>query len=497
MSNELLKYGKLPPQAIELEGAVLGAIMLEPEKLETVAVVLQPEDFYKPANIKIYKACMDLMNKGSRVDFMTVCEHLRKQGELETVGGSYYVTSLTRDVVSGAHIEEHARIVKEKSIKRNIIKVGMEMVADGFDETYDAFDLHDEAVNKVSDIIAGINRSKIETIGAVMNKAVAESYDRKEKGIDFIGFRTGIPSLDRLIGGFAPSDFIILAGGTGEGKSTLALNIANSIATGGTPTAFFTLEMQNKQLAYKILSDKTESSIKNLRLGNLSDDKWNKVTIQQHKYADVPLYLNDSSGVTIAELCAIIRALVKNKGVKIAFIDYLQLIKAGVKVGIREQEVNYISKELRALALELDIPIVALSQLSRLEKGTSRLYQLSDLRESGALEQDATNVIFIYKPILPNQNRNVTDLTVDGYGKFTTSQDDALIISAKHRSDATGAIRVKEQFWASRFIDYEEPTYEMPTSQVSAQPFTGSVKGNLIPLAEANKKFEEEDDLPF
>lgn len=454
-----MNYGKIPPQAPELEIAVLGAIMLEPSVIEKIGTIIQPDDFYVPANILIFKACLILINNGSRIDIMTVCEKLKKDGELDLVGGIYYVTSLTRDVVSSAHVEEHARLLKEYSIKRQIIKVGMEMVKAGYEPQTDAFQLHDEMVDKVSDIISGINRSKIELIGNVMKKAIQESYDRNQNGIDFIGYRTGIKSLDRLIGGFAPSDFIIIAGGTGEGKSTLALNIANSIANEGIPTAFFTLEMQSKQLAYKILSEETESTIKSLRLGNLTENKWKQLFEQQVKYANIPLYLNDAVGLNISELCSIIRALVKNKGVKIAFIDYLQLIKSGVKVGIREQEVNYISKELRTLALELDIPIVALSQLSRIEKGTSRLYQLSDLRESGAIEQDATNVIFIYKPILPNQNRYIQELTVEGYGKFETTIDDTLIISAKNRNDATGAIRVKEQFYASRFVDYEEPAH--------------------------------------
>ncbi len=488
--------GLLPPQAKDLEDAIIGAMLVSPDSIEKVSARITADDFYSDQNQRIFIAMQEMINRGARIDFLTVCDHLRKKKELEAVGGAYYVSSLTSNVVSAAHIEEHAKIVKEMAIKRNIIRVGMEMVANGYDEAVDAFELHDKSVNLVSDIISGINRSKIETIGQVMTKAVQESLERKDNQVEIIGLSSGIPSLDRLIGGFCDSDYIILAAGTGEGKSTLALNIADHISSQGIPTAFFTLEMKNKQLAYKILSKGTESPIKNLRLGNLPENKWTSVLEQQGKYSDVPLYLNDSAGMTVTELCAIVRAMVKNKGVRIVFIDYLQLLLAGVKVGLREQEVNYISKQLRQLALELNIPIVALSQLSRLEKGASRLYQLSDLRESGAIEQDATNVLFIYKPILPNQNRNVQELTVDGYGRFHTTTDDALIISAKNRNDSTGAIRVKEQFWASRFVDYvQDAQTTAPEPYKVARPT--HYPDNLIPLAEANKKFEEEDELPF
>jgi replicative DNA helicase len=482
--NQLTQFGKLPPQAIDLEKAVLGAIMVDERAIEVTATILKSDDFYDYANAAIYQACCDMCNKGQRIDFMTVVSYLKKSGELDNVGGSYYVTSLTKDVVTSASIEEHARLVKQESIKRNIIKIGMQMVNDGYDATVDAFDLHENSLAAVQEVTEGINKTKIKTIGNVIAEAIAESIKNKEQGITATGYSTGIPSLDRLVGGFSVSDYIIIAASTGEGKTTLALNIADHIASQGIPTAFFTFEMTGMQLAYKILSGKTETKIKNLRLGDIPDDKWAITYETADKYMRTPLYLNDASGLTVAEVCSIARALVKNKGLKVLFIDYLQLIKAGVKVGLREQEINHISKELRALSLQLDLCVVALSQLSRMEKGTTRMYQLSDLRESGAIEQDATNVIFVYKPILPNQNRHVNEMTVDGYGTFQTSTDDALIISAKNRADSTGAIRVKEQFWASRFIDYETQT---------PQPQHDSHKINHVSHATTPQKL----DLPF
>jgi len=487
--------GMLPPQAIELEQAVIGAIMIEPSVIEIIATILQPCDFYKWEHEVIAQTCYDLVNAGKEVDFLTVSQDLKRQGKLEEVGGNYLLAELSRNVSTTAHIEAHARIIKECSVKRQIIKLSAEMQREAFADDSDAFDLHDQLLSKAADIVAGINRSKIETIGSIMTKAIAESHDLHANGIDFVGYRTGIKSLDNLTGGFANGDFIILAAGTGEGKSTLALNIANNIASEGVPTLFFTLEMKGKQLAYKILSEKTETTVKNLRIGNLSQTKWANVYENNEKYSKVPLYINDRPGLTVGELCSIVRAMVKTKGIKIAFVDYLQLLKAGVKVGLREQEVNYISKELRALSLELDIPIVALSQLSRIEKSNnSRLYQLSDLRESGAIEQDAVNVLFIFKPILPNQNRNITELTIEGYGRFETSQDDALVISAKNRNDATGAIRLKEQFWASRFVDFDileqAALVEDKPSKMKATP------ENLMQI-ETIEPMADDEDLPF
>jgi len=488
---DLLTYGKLPPQAPDLEDAVLGACMIQSDVFENVLQIIKSsETFYKLGNGYIYDAMKRLHAKGSKIDFMTVSNELRSSKELELAGGSFYVTSLTRDVVSGAHAVEHAQIVRQKSILRDLIKVCGETISKAYEDMDDqCFALIDETTANLVSLTSDLDRSRIETIGDAMNIAIKESVENKERGCELIGDSTGFRSLDEKIGGLVDSDYILIAAGTAEGKSTLAMNMAMDLAfEQNVPTAFFSLEMQNKQLAYKILSNRIGVPVKSLRMGQMTEVQINQAFTVKAKYQNAPLYLNDKGGLSITELCSIVRQLVRTKKVKKVFVDYLQLLGAdapGRKTGMREQDVSYVSKQLRALALDLNICVIALSQLAELEKGASRPYKLGDLRESKAIGHDATTVLFIWKPILPNQNRLIENVDIGGVS-FVSSKEDALIICAKNRLDSTGVIRFVDEFYASRFREYATSYPTLPQHE-SAKVTRNSLEAPII------KPFGEEE----
>lgn len=480
MKQDLNIYGKLPPQAIELESAVIGAMMIDPSAIEKVFEIIKSSDtFYKSVNAEIFTAIKNIHNRGGSVDFLTVIEELRKLNKLEALGGSFYVTSLTRDVVSGANVQEHAAIVRQKAILRSLISIAGEATTQAYnDREYDVFDLIDSIQTQLTALTLDLERSRIEKIGDAMGVAIKESIENREKEVALIGDSTGFKSLDEKIGGLINSDYIIIAAGTAEGKSTLAMNIAANLAfEQNVPTAFFSLEMQNKQLAFKILSTRLGIPVKKLRMGQISDSEIKKAHEIKSAHGGAPLYLNDKGGQNIEEMCATIRQLVQKYGVSKVFIDYLQLVSAeapGRKTGMREQDVSYVSKRLRSIALELDICIIALSQLAEMEKGAVRPYKLGDLRESKAIGHDATTVIFIWKPMLPNQNRSIENVTY-GDTSFIATKNDALIICAKNRLDETGAIRFVDEFWASRFVEFQG---NIVTSQ---PPFIDNPSAGITP----------------
>jgi replicative DNA helicase len=492
MEKDLKIFGKLPPQAIELEGAVLGAMMIDSSAIEKVfEIIKNSESFYNSANGEIFQAIKNIYARGGSVDFLTVIEELRKLSKLDIVGGSFYVTSLTRDVVSGANVQEHAAIVRQKSMLRSLIAISGEVITNSYnDRENDVFELIDSFQTQLTALTSDIERSRIEKIGDVMGKAITESVENKEKQVELIGDSTGFRSLDEKIGGLINSDYIIIAAGTAEGKSTLAMNIAMHLAfEQNVPTAFFSLEMQNKQLAFKVLSNRLGIPVKSLRMGKMSDDQVSKAYEVKSKYGGAPLYLNDKGGQNIEEMCATIRQLVQKYDVTKVFVDYLQLVSAeapGRRTGMREQDVSYVSKRLRGIALELDICVIALSQLAEMEKGAVRPYKLGDLRESKAIGHDATTVLFIWKPILPNQNRLIENVSY-GDTSFIANKSDALIICAKNRLDETGAIRFTDEFFASRFVEFKGN--EVPTT--IDNPSAGITK-NTAPKITINN-----EGLPF
>lgn len=461
-------YGKLPPQALDLETAVLGALMLELSSLEIVLPILKSTDFYTEANSKIYNSILQLFTNGSRIDFMTVCEQLMKNGELEQVGGSYYVTGLTRDVVSSAHIEEHARIVKQKSMMRGIIQVCGKTLQDAFDNTCDVFELNTKLQLDLTEIEEGIKTQSVSPIGKVAVDTLNEMMIRSENPNELIGLRTGFTKLDEITLGLSAPDLIILAGGTGEGKSTFALQMAKQITDSDEPVAFFSLEMKNKQLMWKIFSADLQVDVKTIRRAHLQQNQWDTLNSKVTAYQNKKLYMYDQGGLSIFELRSICRSLKAKYGIKAVFIDYLQLltVEGSTKnFGIREQEVNYISKQLKEMAMELDLPVIALSQLNRIEKGSKRMYRLNDLRESGAIEQDADGVLFVWRPTY----HDLQKYKLNGHDETFFEEDDVVIQMAKWRLGDTGYIRMKFIGKESRFDDrnISESTYRPTTPEES------------------------------
>ena len=441
--------GKIQPQAIELEKAILGALLLESESVTDVMEILTPSDFYVEAHAIICEEIFNQHSKGNRIDFLTIGENLKGIGKFEIVGGAYGITALTENVASSANIIEHARIVKERSISRQLIRIGAMLVSQGYAEEQDCFELMDSAEGLISGIRSGIETEKMQMLGEVAIELYEDTLEQSKKGDDLFGLPTGYNKLDEILGGLAEPDLTILAAGTGEGKSTLALNIAGNIAD-KEPVAYYSLEMKAKQLALKYFADILNKSMKDIRVGKVSESDFEKLVDGVSNLQKSKLYIKDKGGLSIIQLKNSIRSVVRKKGVKIVFIDYLQLITTkccNEKFGTREREVSYISKELKSLCMDLNISIVALSQLSRL--ATVRLYVLSDLRESGAIEQDADNVIFIWNP----QKHKVSELKIDGSIKLFETNEVLLQIE-KCRLGDVGVLPMKFYGVRQRFEDF-------------------------------------------
>ncbi|MBP6625612.1 MAG: replicative DNA helicase, partial [Chitinophagaceae bacterium] len=409
-----LLYGKMPPQAPDLEGAVLGAVMLEPQKLAEVLEIIQsPDCLYSDANQRIYASIRRLFDKGSRIDFMTVCEDLRKNNELEMVGGSYYVTSLTRDVVSSANIEEHARIVMQKYIMRELIRMSGEVIGDAYEDSTDVFDLLDKAETNLYEITDKHLRKNFSSINSILAKTITEIEAQANKKEDLTGIPSGFTDLDRITSGWQKTDLIILAARPAVGKTAFALNLvmnASMHPTHPTGVAFFSLEMSAGQLVKRMLSAVTEVPLGKITKGQLADHEIVQIHQRMSKLAAANIFIDDQAALNIFELRAKCRRLKQKYNIGMVIIDYLQLMQGSVeKGGNREQEISKISRDLKGLAKELEIPIMALSQLNRgveSRKEGAKLPQLSDLRESGAIEQDADMVMFLYRPEYYGMDKN-------------------------------------------------------------------------------------------
>lgn len=395
-------YGKVPPNAKEIEQAVLGAIMLERSAIDMAAFILRPESFYTDANQGVYRAMLRLSQKSMPIDIFTVVEELKAGGEIDRVGGAYYVTSLTNSVVSAANLETHARIIQQKFIGRELIRFCGQVIGDAYDGQMDVFELLDRAETDIMSIgNMNINQEMVDMSKAlVMTMSQVEEWRTTPSGLT--GIPTGFPSLDWATRGWQPTDLIILAARPSVGKSAFALRLVRAAAGAGFPVGFFSLEMKIVQLLLRVLSAETGVYLERIQTGRLDDghmDTLYKKGINQ--LAKLKVFFDDSPGLTMLVFRAKCRRLVEKKGVKLIIVDYLQLMNLDEKAGNREQEIARISRELKKLARELNVPIIALSQLSRaLESrvGAKRKPQLSDLRESGAIEQDADLVMFLWAP---------------------------------------------------------------------------------------------------
>tara|TARA_R110000868_G_scaffold21640_3_gene89701 strand:- start:3269 stop:4819 length:1551 start_codon:yes stop_codon:yes gene_type:complete len=436
-----LERGKIPPQAIDLEEVVIGAMMIDKKGIDEVIDILHPEVFYKDAHKFIFEAIFKLFETSEPVDLLTVSSQLKKDGKLEAVGGDFYLIKLTQKVASSAHIEFHARIILQKYIQRSLIKISNEIIEDAYDEATDVFDLLDTAESKLYDVTQGNLKRSAETAQnlVIQAKKRIEEIANKE-GLS--GVPSGFDKVDKLTSGWQPSDLIIIAARPGMGKTALTLSMARNMAVNSNiPVAFFSLEMSSVQLITRLISSETGLSSEKLRTGKLEKHEWEQLNVKVKTLEKAPLFIDDSPSLSIFDLRAKARRLASQHGIKMIMIDYLQLMTAGGSQkggGNREQEISTISRNLKALAKELNVPVIALSQLSRAveTRGGTKRPLLSDLRESGAIEQDADIVSFIYRPEYykidewDDEERSPTA----GQGEF---------IVAKHRNGGLENIRLK------------------------------------------------------
>ena len=447
---------KIQPQDKEIEDAVLGALMLERDAYAIVCDLLRPESFYDPGNQKIYAAINKLGVMQQPIDMLTVTQQLRADGALDDVGGPVRISELTSNVASAAHIEYHARIVAQKFLARRLISFCSEIEKKSFDESYDIDDLLQEAEGKLFEISQGNLKKDFTQIDPVINSAMEqiEAAGKRESGLS--GLQTGFHNLDKLTSGWQNSDLIIIAARPAMGKTAFVLSMAKNMAVDyNTPVAIFSLEMSNLQLVNRLISNVCEIEGEKIKSGRLSRQEWEQLNSRVRSLFSAPLYVDDSPSLSILELRTKARRLVKEHGVKIIIIDYLQLMNAtGMKFGSREQEVSMISRSLKQLAKELKIPVIALSQLSRKveeRNDGNKRPQLSDLRESGAIEQDADIVCFIHRP--EYYTRSTTDAEnrdIRGMAEF---------IVAKHRS---GSVDDIEMTFVARFARFQNRSEPMP-----------------------------------
>ena len=440
---------KIQPQAKDLEEVVLGALMVEKSAVNAVIDVLQPESFYVEAYGEVFRAIQTLFNNSEPIDLLTVTEQLRKEGKLDMLGGSHRVASLTSRVASSANVEFHARIIAQKHIQRELIRVSNAIIEKAYDETSDVFDLLDEAESKLFEVAEGNIRKSYESMSTVMRQALddIEAARNNEDGVS--GVPSGFHDLDKITGGWQRSDMIVLAARPGMGKTAFVLSMARNMAVDhDIPVAVFSLEMSAVQLVQRLISSETEINSDKFRKGNLEEHEYQQLHSRCGKLSKAPLFIDDTPGLNIFELRAKCRRLKAQHGIDMVIIDYLQLMSAGSDKGNREQEISSISRSIKGIAKELDVPIIALSQLSRNveTRGGDKRPLLSDLRESGAIEQDADIVAFIYRAEYYGITEHPDGIDTAGLGE---------LILAKHRHGALDTIKMKFVKNLAKFANYD------------------------------------------
>ncbi len=490
-----LDVGKVPPQAIDIEEAVLGAILMEKDAVISVLDILKPESFYKDAHQKIYNAIVELSTKEKPIDILTVTEELRSNDELESVGGPFYITQLTNRVASSAHIEYHSRIVAQKYIQRELIRISSEIQNRAFDDSIDVDDLLDFSERELFNIAEGNIKRETAKINVLIKKAIERIEEAAKHEETLVGVPSGYTKLDRLTSGWQKSDLIIIAGRPSMGKTAFALSMGRTIAVEhNRPIAFFSLEMSSVQLVNRLIVSETELPSNRIRNGNLDEHEWKQLDTKIKQLVEAPIYIDDSPAISIFELRAKCRRLKLQHDIQLIFVDYLQLMTGPPNTLSREQEVSSISRSLKSIAKELDVPIIALSQLNRsveIRSGSKRP-QLSDLRESGAIEQDADMVLFIHRP--------------EKYGIFEDDDGNSLvglaeILLSKNRNGPIGDIilRFREEF--AKFVELDEiPVSEM-SSNDDLKTYTVGSKMNSYSGQKgkegSNKNPEASNEPPF
>lgn len=449
-----LMYGRVPPQDIEIEKNVLGAILLERRAFDIATESISAGTFYNDAHRKIFEVMMEINNKNMVIELSTVAQMLHKKGELEEIGGAYYLTSLTNSVASTAALEQHCRILQEKYMARELIRIGGESVVMGYDPAVDIFDYIDHVEQMVFNVSRSILKKDFRTIQDVSVEVITRIDHLMSSPQELTGVPSGYISLDRLTNGWQQTDLIILAARPSVGKTAFALNLARNAATNHVkqhPVGFFSLEMSASQLVQRIMAAETEVPLESIKTGRIGHDQYTTLISKGlHKFDRMQIFIDDSAALNIFEFRAKARRMVNKHKVGLIIIDYLQLM-SGMRErnGSREQEISNISRNLKALAKELNIPIIALSQLSRAveSRSSSKVPQLSDLRESGAIEQDADMVMFIYRPEYYGVNNNEMGESTNGLTEIKI---------AKHRNGSLDTIRLKANLSIQKFEEYTE-----------------------------------------
>jgi len=442
--------GKLPPQALDLEEAVLGALMLEKDALSSVIDILKPDVFYKESHQKIFQAIRTLFEKTLPVDILTVTAQLRTQGELEMIGGAYYITELTDRVASAANIEYHSRIIIQKFIQRELIRISTEVINSAYEDTTDVLDLLDKAEKNLFDIAQNNLRRDSRKMDDILHETLKEIEALKDKKDGLTGVASGFTDLDRMTSGWQKSDLVIIAARPAMGKTAFVLTCARNAAVDfHRPVVVFSLEMSSVQLVNRLISGETEIEQEKIRKGNLEEWEWQQIHSKIGRLEQAPLIIDDTPALNIFEFRAKCRRLKSQHDIQLIIIDYLQLMhgKSDGKGGNREQEIGSISRALKSVAKELNVPVIALSQLSRAVEtrpGASKRPMLSDLRESGSIEQDADMVLFLYRPEYYGMTEDEDGSPTQGVGE---------VIIAKHRNGETGRVRLK---FVGKFVKFQD-----------------------------------------
>ena len=456
-----LEIGNKPPQALEAEEAVLGAMLLEPSVVDSSMAELTKDCFYDKRNQMIFEAMSKLVTEHTSLDIITVSEKLKALGNLEAVGGAVVLANYSERVGSAAHIEYYIKILKQKTIQRDLITASYAILKEAFDDSVDVDDLIDMAQSKVYDAVQNNVRKDVQEIGSVLNEVITDIQDRQDK-TGLSGVPSGFPTLDQITQGWQPSDLIILAARPSVGKTAFSLNIARNAAVDHhMPVAFFSLEMSARQLAKRLATSETGLSADKIKGAiRLEPYEWEQLEYKIKDLAKAPLYIDDTPGLPLMEFRTKAKNLVKNKGVRLIVVDYLQLMQGPAELrGMREQEVAAISRTLKATAKELDVPIIALSQLSRQavqRTGGAGKPQLSDLRESGSIEQDADMVLFIHRPDFVGLSENPED------------KEKTQIIIAKHRNGETRDIDMVFKSERVKFLEMDDVLYAQTGPVASA-----------------------------
>ncbi len=487
--DSAFEAGKLPPQAPELEQAVLGAMMLERNAVNEAIDILSPDSFYVDAHRRIFDAIQNLFRNDKPIDILTVTDELKQKGELDVVGGPFYISQLTNKVASSANVQYHARIISQKHILRELIRISSETSRDAYDDTTDVFELLDKTEQELYSVTSGNLKRNYEPMSDLIQDAIANIENAKNKTGGVSGVPTGFNKLDKLTGGWQKSDMVIVAARPGMGKTAMVLSMARNIAVEHKrAVAVFSLEMSSTQLVTRLIASEAAISSEKLRKGELNDGEF--ALLHQHiaRLTNAPIYIDDTPGLNIFELRAKCRRLKAQHNVELIVIDYLQLMTGGGdSKGNREQEISQISRSIKGIAKELDVPIIALSQLSRAveTRGGDKRPMLSDLRESGAIEQDADLVCFIYRP-------EYYKIYEDHYGSTLGIGE---IIVAKHRNGALDNVLLRFIPELAKFTDLDTP------SNIPGVSGAGSAGGNdgFTTITRPSRMNDDDDDgsAPF